>query len=119
MQEKEQAEKLKKEKSEQLINAIKDVLLEVDRENEKIARGEPSPWIYEVDLHKVCLHNDVVKPEMSELLEHAQKDEIYSIYGKKYKKLASIYHMTDTPKDLFVTALGKNIYEVDNLFREF
>lgn len=117
IQEKEQAENLKKEKLEQLINAIEDVLLEVSRENAKIVKGESSLW--NMDALNIDWRNNIVKPEMEALLLRALKEGT-KLHRLKYERLGSSYCMIENSQDqLSSTILGEKIYKVDDLFREF
>ena len=100
------------EKLENFKDALKDVLLEIDREKERIKNGDSSLW-------RVSALDNIVKPEMTELLECAQKGNIYFKYGKKQRMLESTYFTIETLDDLYTTILGEKIYKVSELFRKF
>jgi hypothetical protein len=84
-------------KIESLVDDLQEILSLVAKE------------ISEGGLWSTELLNDVVKPEMDELLGYALKGEIYFKYGKKQRMLQSTYFMTDTFEKLDGTELGKKI----------
>lgn len=59
---------------------------------------------------------EVILPEMKELLLHAEKGEVFFKYGKKQRLLSSTYLITDSLESLGSTVLGKKISEIQEMY---
>ena len=91
------------------IDLLRDVLECANNELTEIQNGHSSLW-------EKGLIEDVVIPEMSELLEHALEGEIHFKYGEKQRLFLSTYFMTDTLVNLNDTCLGKKITALQKLY---
>ena len=69
----------------------------------------------ETEWNSVCLKN-IILPEITFLLENARKGKSIYKYGKEQRMLESTYVMTDSCKNLFATALGSKLVELQNLY---
>jgi predicted RNA-binding Zn-ribbon protein involved in translation (DUF1610 family) len=90
---------------EETVRLLGEILEEVDHEVNNIKNGHQSPWSIEV-------LEDVVKPEMNELLTYAKKGLRFYKYGKKHNMLESVYFMTDSREHLSLTSVGKKIHQL-------
>lgn len=104
----------KAEKEEQRLFTclLTDVLKDAENEKRLILDGKASRW------SKEQIQN-VVIPEMSELLDYAGKGEIHFKYGRKQRLLESSYLITDSANSLTDTVLGKNILKLQKLYDSF
>ena len=91
------------------IYLLVDILDCAEKEKNAIIEGKESLW----NLEQI---QKVVVPEISELLSHTNKGEIYFKYGKKQRLLESSYLITDSLNDLSHTALGECILKLQNLY---
>jgi hypothetical protein len=87
------------------VQQLEEILVEVDKEIENVKNGQKSPWSQRV------LEN-VVKPEMNDLLTYAKKGLRFYKYGKKHNRLESVYWMTDSLEHLSSTPIGKKINQL-------
>lgn len=94
------------------INTLREALACAEAESEKIGSGCFSKWNQEQ------LEN-VVRPEISELLSFALKGEVLFKYGKKQRMLESTYLVLDSLSALDKTPLGIKILELQKLFNSF
>ena len=81
-------------------------------ESTKINSGYFSKW------NKKQLEN-VVCPEINELLSFALKGKVFFKYGKKQRMLESTHLITDSLSALDKTPLGSKILELQKLFNSF
>ena len=77
-------------------------------ECERIKAGDKSAW-------RLSLLENVVLPEMGELLSHAEEGE-YFFKWEKQRLLETTYYMTDSFERLSETPLGKKIHEFQTLY---
>lgn len=91
------------------INTLNKVLQEICNELERIANGANSPWSSSV-------LTDVIRPEIEELLDYADKGEVFFKYGKKQRLLQATYFMIDSLQPLFQTDLGKSLSVLQELY---
>ncbi len=91
------------------INTLNKVLQGICNELERIATGADSPWSSSV-------LTDVIRPEIEELLDYADKGEIFFKYGKKQRLLQATYIMIDSLQPLFQTDLGQSISALQKLY---
>ncbi len=91
------------------INTLNNVLQEIHNELERIATGADSPWSSGVLIN-------VIRPEIEELLDYADKGQVFFKYGKKQRLLQSTYFMTDSLQPLFQTDLGKSLSVLQELY---
>ena len=96
-----------KRKQEKYVSLLRDVLEEAEKEKAK----PDSIWGKD-------LIDDVVVPEMKELLEYAEKEEAYFKYGKRQARLVSTYFMFDSLEPRWNTILGSKILELQILYRK-
>lgn len=94
---------------EKYIKLLKNVLACAEEEKRIILDNGMSQWSVE-------LIEDVVIPEMSELLAYANNGVVYFKYGEKQRVLESTYLMTDSMNDLYHTLLGKQISNLQTLY---
>ena len=92
------------------ISLLIEVLNLAKKEEDKILNNKESHW----NLEQI---QNVVIPEISELLTHAKNGKIYFKYGKKQRLLESTHLMTDSVDNLFNTPLGESILNVQNIYR--
>lgn len=92
-------------KVEEFRNALIEVISLIDEELKKVALGQ-SIWTQR-QLQKV------IKPELSELLDYANRGEILV---KKNKKLRSTYFLFETNIPYDRTEIGKKILAVQELY---
>ncbi len=88
---------------------LADILACAEKEKKAILNGNQSLW----NLNQI---QDVVVPEISELLLYANSDKIYFKFGKKQRFLESTYLITDSLNDLSHTDLGKCILRLQKFF---
>ena len=62
---------------------------------------------------------NVVCPEINELLSFALKGKVFFKYGKKQRMLESTHLITDSLSALDKTPLGSKILELQKLFNSF
>ncbi len=91
------------------ISLLIDTLNCAEKEKSAIFDGKGSLW----NLEQI---QDVIVPEVSELLSYANKGKIYFKYGKKQRFLESSYLITDSLNDLSHTALGECVLKLQNLY---
>lgn len=89
----------------ELIETEKMILEEV----QLINAGKDSKWTI------VQLQN-VVYPEMKELLKNTEDNKIHCKHGKKHRYLHSTYLLTDCLENLDDTVLGKKIGEIQRIY---
>lgn len=94
-------------KLEKFIQLLREILFEADKEK----NSPRSIW-------RVSLLDNIVVPEISELLKYAQGGEIYFKNGKKQSMLQSSYYITDEMAPLDKTSLGRKILELQQLYRK-
>lgn len=87
---------------EEFQKILSSVLKHAEIEKACIIEGKDSLW-------SISLIQNVVIPEISELLDHAKKGEVYFKHGKKQRLLESTYYMTDEVRNLYNTSLGRQI----------
>ena len=100
------------QKIEQFINVLKEILAYAEMESTKINSGYFSEW----DQKQI---ENVVCPEINELLSFALKGKVLFKYGKKQRMLESTYLITDSLSELEKTPLGSKILELQELFNSF
>ncbi|HEY8443701.1 MAG TPA: hypothetical protein VIL24_02760 [Clostridia bacterium] len=93
---------------EEFKKALVEVLALVDDELKKVAAGQ-SIW------SQKQLEN-IIQPEITELLEHAKRGEILM---KRNKKLRSTYFLVETNIPYDRTDLGKKILELQGIYQQF
>lgn len=91
------------------IKLLVSVLECAEKEKVIIRDGNISQW----SLDQI---QNVIIPEMNELLSYANKGKIYFKYGKKQRLLESSYLITDSLNDLSNTALGESVLNLQNLY---
>lgn len=93
------------------IKLLLDVINNAEKEKEKeiILGGKASKW----DLEQI---NDLIIPEITELLSHANNGEIYFKYGKKQRLLESSYLISDSVDELSHTKLGESILKLQSFY---
>ena len=91
------------------ICLLVDILDCAEKEKNAILDGKISLW----NLEQI---QQVIVPEIGELLSYANNGRIYFKYGKKQRLLESSYLITDSLNDLSHTDLGKSILELQNLY---
>ena len=91
------------------IRKLKDIVELVAQECDSIDAGKASKW------NKDQLEN-VVFPEMNELLTYALKGKVLFKYGKQQRLLEASYLITDSLEKLNNTALGEKIIELQKLY---
>ncbi|MBQ9558267.1 MAG: hypothetical protein IJU94_06660 [Clostridia bacterium] len=91
------------------IDLLTDVLNCAEKEKSKILNGDVSQW----DLGHI---EDIIIPEISELLSYAKSDKVYFKYGKKQRLLESTYLMADSTNDLYHTDLGVKISALQGFY---
>lgn len=96
-------------KNNQYICFLVDILNYAEKEKNSICDGRLSLW----NLEQI---QQVIIPEMSELLLYANKGEVYFKYGKKQRLLESTYLITDSLNDLSHTVLGKCILRFQSFY---
>ena len=94
------------------IRKLKDVVELVEQECHSIDAGKASKW------NKDQLEN-IVFPEMHELLTYALKGKVLFKYGKQQRLLESSYLITDSIEEINNIALGKKIMELQRLYNYF
>lgn len=92
-------------KNDLFICLLVDILDCAEKEKNTILYGNLSLW----NLEQI---QKVIVPEISELLSHAKKGEIYFKYGKEQRLLESSYLITDSLNHLSHTTLGKCILKL-------
>ena len=92
-----------------LENLLKEIIDDIELEKERLSNGEMSRWNYGQ------LQN-IVSPEMNELLSYAIKGKVYFKYGKKQRLLESTYLLTDSLEHISETSLGEKISKLQQLF---
>lgn len=97
-------------KLEQFINLLREITELAEIESERIHSGQPSKW-------KADQLDDVVRPEINELLSYALKGKVRFKYGKKQRLLESTYIITDSFTELNTTLLGSKIITLQDLYR--
>lgn len=97
------------EKMDLFIDLLRDVLAYANNELSEIKNGHSSLW-------EKGLIEDVVIPEMNELLEHALKGEFYIKNEARKRLLLTSYFMTDTLVNLEDTCLGKKVTALQKLY---
>ena len=80
-----------------------------EEEKKIILDGKTTHW----NLEQI---QNVIIPEIRELLSYANNGEIYFKYGKKQRLLESTYLITDSPNNLYLTDLGKSISDLQNFY---
>ncbi len=91
------------------ICKLKDIVELVEHECDSIDVGEASNW------NKEQLEN-VVLPEIHELLTCALKGKVLFKYGKKQRLLEASYLITDSFSNLSKTALGEKILALQKFY---
>lgn len=91
------------------IHKLKYVAELVEHECNSIDAGKVSKW------DKVQLEN-VVLPEIHELLVYALNGKVLFKYGKHQRLLESSYLITDSLQNLSDTTLGEKIIELQQLY---
>ncbi len=91
------------------IGILKEVISCAEIEIKNINDGKESIWT-------IGQIENVVLPEMRELLSYALKGIVFYKYGEKQRLLESAYIMTDTLEHLDNTALGKQIDKLQILY---
>ena len=92
-----------------LVTLLESVISCAQLEIKNINDGNKSSWTL-VELE------DVVLPEMKELLSHALNGKIFYKYGKNQRLFESSYRMTDSLEHLNNTALGRKISELQKFY---
>lgn len=90
---------------------LNDILDDAAAEVASINAGNESPW-------PLTLLNEVVIPEMTKLLNHAQNEEVLFEYGMRQRMLQSVYFILESLDDLHKTPLGSKIMELQELYRK-
>lgn len=94
------------------VYALKNILIEiiddVELEKNKLSNGEMSKWNYQQ------LQN-IILPEMKELLSYAMNGKVYFKYGRKQRLLESTYLLTDSLEHLNKTSLGQKVLKLQQL----
>jgi len=93
-------------KLENFMSASQEFLIEIEKEKHNSKRI----WKYD-------LLENVIKPEIEELLNYALKGKIYFKYGRKQRLLESIYFINDTLEPFGNTLLGDKIYKLHAIYR--
>jgi hypothetical protein len=91
------------------VRILKEVISCAEIEIKNISDGNESIWT-------VGQIENVVLPEMRELLSYALNGIVFYKYGEKQRLLESAYIMTDSLEHLDNTALGKQIGKLQNLY---
>ena len=97
------------EKNKFLICLLVDILDCAEKEKNAILNEKMSLW----RLEQI---QEVIIPEISQLLSYANKGEVYFKYGKKQRLLESSYLIIDSLNDLSHTVLGKCILRLQKLY---
>ena len=100
------------QKLDQFIKILNEILVYAEMESTKINSGYFSKW------NQKQLEN-VVCPEINELLSFALKGKVFFKYGKKQRMLESTHLITDSLSALDKTPLGSKILELQKLFNSF
>ncbi|WIF88422.1 hypothetical protein [Acholeplasma laidlawii] len=87
------------------------LLIEILDEVEKEKVNPDSLW------HSSLLDN-VVVPEISQLLKFAKNGVVYFKYGKKQRRLESTYFILDSMAPLDSVLLGQKILKLQQLYRK-
>ena len=96
-------------KLEQFINILSEIIEYAETESTRINSGHPSKWKYNQ-------LEDVVCPEISQLLSFALEGKVFFRYGKRQRMLESTYLITDSLSALDKTPLGSKILELQKLY---
>ena len=97
------------EKLGQFINLLHEIIDLVETESARIHSEQPSDW----DINQL---DNVVLPEINELLSYALKGKVHFKYGNKQRMLESTYIITDSLSKLNTTSLGIKITALQKLY---
>ena len=100
---------VKRDELGQFVTLLQETIACIEKETNTIREGGSSIW-------NLGLLQNVVFPEMNELLSYALEGKVFFKYGKSQRLLESTYSMTDSFERLNNTPLGKKILEVQGLY---
>ncbi len=91
------------------IDLLNKTIASVNQELKLIQAGGYTRW----ELEHL---NDIVLPELTELLAYAKEQKVFFKYGIEQRMLESFYLLTDSPAMLNSTELGLTIKEVQRVY---
>ena len=94
------------------VELLESVLSRAKEEQQSILDGNPSNW----DLSQI---QNVVIPEINELLSHAQNGEVFFKYGPKQRMLESTHLLTDSMEHIGTTPLGNSISKLQEYYNAY
>lgn len=91
------------------VKLLEDIIACAEEELNYISKKHYSKW------NEIQLQN-VVLPEMRELLLYARNGRLFFKYGKKQRQLESTYMVTDSFEKLNMTILGRMILDLQKIY---